>query len=173
MDEEKKKEGVSVKELEGYAKKHRFEIFFCLLFILASLFTLVFWGPVFSIFFAGIGGIITVFMPDKIDQLQHKMAGKLFAKEGATQLIIGIVVLIVAIFLAPLIFFVIGAHARKSMIHLARDASGASRPPSRIGFLLLKTMIVFLNHPFCEYSRRMFSASTSLSKPYLYISLLI
>ena len=41
MDEEKKKEGVSVKELEGYAKKNRFEIFFCILFVLSSLLTLV------------------------------------------------------------------------------------------------------------------------------------
>ncbi|NGX36960.1 MAG: hypothetical protein K1000chlam2_00106 [Chlamydiae bacterium] len=129
MDEEKKKEGVSVKELEGYAKKHRFEIFFCILFVLASLFTLVFWGPTLSIFLVGIGGIISVFMPDKIDQLQHKMASMVFGKEGATQLIIGIVALIVAIFLAPLIFLIIGAHAGKNMIHLARESSGGGRPP--------------------------------------------
>ena len=129
MDEEKKKEGVSVKELEGYAKKHRFEIFFCILFVLASLFTLVFWGPTLSIFLAGIGGIIAVFIPNKMDQFQHKMASMVFSKEGATQLVIAIVALIVAIFLAPIIFFIIGAHAGKSMMQLARDASGGGRPP--------------------------------------------
>lgn len=121
--EEKKKEGVSVKELEGYAKKHRFEIFFCLLFILASLFTLVFWGPTLSIFLAGIGGIVSVFMANQIEGLQKKMATALFTKEGTTQLIVGIAALIVAIFLAPIIFLAIGLHAGKSMLHLARDSS--------------------------------------------------
>ncbi len=123
MDEEKKNEGVSVKELEGYAKKNRFEIFFCILFVLASLFTLVFWGAPTSIFLAGIGGIISVFLPGKIDQLSHKMASTVFGKEGTTQLVIGIVALIVAIFLAPLIFLIMGLHAGKSMLGLAKSVS--------------------------------------------------
>ncbi len=123
MDEEKKKEGISVKELEGYAKKNRFEIFFCILFVLASLFTLVFWGPTISIFTTGIGGIISVFMPNKIDQFAHKMAAAVFSKAGMTQLIIGIVALIVAIFLAPLIFFLFGLHAGRSLVQLAKESS--------------------------------------------------
>jgi len=124
MDEEKKKEGMSVKELEGYAKGHRFEIFFCLLFVLASLFTLVFWGPTLSIFLAGIGGVISVFLPSKVENFSRKMAGTLFKKEGTTQMIIAIVALIVAIFVAPLIFLIIGLHAGKSMLHLAKESSG-------------------------------------------------
>lgn len=121
--EEQKKDGVSVKELEGYAKKHRFEIFFCILFILASLFTLIFWGPTLSIFLAGIGGIVSVFMPNQIESLSRKMAHMVFSKEGTMQLIIGIVALIVAIFLAPIVFLLVGLHAGKSMLHLARESS--------------------------------------------------
>ena len=123
MDEEKKKEGVSVKELEGYAKKHRFELFFCILFVLASLFTLIFWGPTISIFLAGIGGIISVFFPHKVEDIAHKMAGKLFSKEGTTQLIIGIAAFILAMFVAPLIFLLMGLHAGKSMLKLAKESS--------------------------------------------------
>jgi len=36
-----KKEGVSVKEIEEFAKKHRFEVFFCLMFLFACVFGLV------------------------------------------------------------------------------------------------------------------------------------
>lgn len=128
--DEKKKDGVSVKELEGYAKKHRFEIFFCILFILASLFTLVFWGPTLSIFLAGIGGIISVFMPSQIEAFSRKMAHTVFSKEATMQLIIAIVALIVAIFLAPIIFLLVGLHAGKSMLHMARESSeGSSNGP--------------------------------------------
>jgi uncharacterized membrane protein len=131
MDEEKKKEGVTVKELEGYAKKNRFEIFFCILFVLASLFTLVFWGATLSIFLVGIGGIVSVFLPQQIDQLSEKMAKMVFAKEGTTQLIIGIVALVVAIFLAPLIFLLVGLHAGKGMLRLAKESSEKpSEPPT-------------------------------------------
>ncbi len=122
MDEEKKKEGVSVKELENYAKKHRFEIFFCILFILASLFTLIFWGPTISIFLAGIGGIISVLLPEKIEHLSRKFSAMAFKQQGTTQLIIGIVALIVAIFLAPIIFLLMGLHAGKSMMNLSKES---------------------------------------------------
>jgi len=121
--EEKKKEGVSVKELEGYAKKLRFEIFFCILFILASLFTLVFWGSTLSIFLAGIGGIISVFLPTQIENLSRKMAHMVFSKEGTMQVIIAIVAFIIAIFLAPIVFFFVGLHAGKSMLNLASESS--------------------------------------------------
>lgn len=128
MDEEKKKEGVTVKEIEGYAKRHRFEIFFCILFILASLFTLIFWGPTLSIFLAGIGAIISIFIPGKVDQLARKMANMVLTKEGTTQIIIGIVALIIAIFLAPIVFLWLGLHAGRSIIQLAKEAAGGGGP---------------------------------------------
>lgn len=127
MDEEKKKEGVSVKEIESYAKRHRFEIFFCILFVLASLFTLVFWGPTLSIFLAGIGAIISVFLPGKVEHLATSMAMKVLHKEATTQLIIGIIALIAAIFLAPLIFLWLGLHGGHSIIRLAKGSATSGR----------------------------------------------
>ena len=129
MDEEKKKEGVTVKEIEGYAKRHRFEIFFCILFILASLFTLIFWGPTLSIFLTGIGAIISIFIPGKVDQIARKMANMVLTKEGTTQIIIGIVALIIAIFLAPIVFLWLGLHAGRSIIQLAKEAAGGGGGP--------------------------------------------
>lgn len=123
MEPEKKKEGISVKELESFAKKHRYEVFFSLLFILASLFTLIFWGAVISIFLTIIGSIVGVLFPHKIEFFSRKMASMVFKKESSTQMIIGILALIVAIFLAPLIFLLIGLHAGTSMFHTSREAS--------------------------------------------------
>lgn len=124
MDEDKKKEGVSVKEIEGYAKRHRFEIFFCILFVLASLFTLIFWGPTLSIFFTGIGAIIGIFIPNKIEHLARTMATKILHRESMTQLIIGIVALIIAIFLAPIVFLWAGLHSGRAIIHMAKECAG-------------------------------------------------
>lgn len=123
MNEEKKKQGISVKELEGYAKKHRFEIFFCILFVFASLFTLVFWGPTFSIFCVGIGTIFSIFLPLTVEQFARKMTMMVFTKEATTQLIIGILAIIVAIFIAPVIFLFIGLFAGKSLITFVKESS--------------------------------------------------
>lgn len=121
MDEEKKKEGVSVKEIENYAKKHRYEVFYCLLFLLASLFTLVFWGAVFSILLAGLGGIIGAFIPHKVDQLVSKMFAFVLNQDKTVQLVLAGVALIIAIFIAPVIFLLTGLLGGKSMVEKARQ----------------------------------------------------
>ena len=123
MEEEKRKEGVSVKELEGYAKKHRFELFYILMFILASLFTFVFWGATISIFLAGIGAIIGSLLPDKTREFSKKICAFVFKQEKTTQLVLGIVGLIIAVFVAPIVFFLIGLHGGKSMIHRCKEAT--------------------------------------------------
>lgn len=123
MDEEKKKEGVSVKELEGYAKKNRFEVFFTLLFVISCLFSFIFWGPMYSVFTLAIGGLLSIWLPAKVEAFAGKMAGTVLHKEGTTQLIVGAAALIVAIFVAPLIFLLFGLHAGKSMIGLAKTSS--------------------------------------------------
>ena len=60
---DKIKEGVSVQELENWGKKYGFEITFLVYFILASIFTFVFFGPHWSIYLAGIGGALGVWLP--------------------------------------------------------------------------------------------------------------
>ncbi len=116
MNDKSKKEGVTVKEIEGYARGYRYEIFFCALFVLATIFSLVFWGAELSIFFAGIGAIVGSMLAEKISQFHHKVSAMITSKEGAVQLIIGLLALIVAIFLAPVIFLMVGLHGGKSMM---------------------------------------------------------
>ncbi len=128
MDHEKKKDGVSVKEIEKYAKHHQYELFNILLFIFASLFTLWFWGSVISIFATGIGGVLGTLFPDKISALSMKTYSFMFKQERMTQIVLAIVALILAIFIAPLIFLVIGLHAGKSMMKRVREMASKRMP---------------------------------------------
>lgn len=128
MDQDKKKEGVSVKEIEQFAKHHQFELFYVLLFVFASLFTLWFWGSVISIFATGVGGILGALFPDKVSAISIKIYTFFFKQERMTQIVLAIVGLILAIFLAPLIFLVIGLHAGKSMMKRAREMASKRMP---------------------------------------------
>lgn len=124
MNENNKKEGVSVKEIEGYAKNYRYEIFFCALFVLATIFSLVFWGAKISLFLTGIGAIVGALLAEQIHKFAQKMAQTVLTKEAAFQLIVGLVALVVAIFVAPLIFLIVGLHGGKSMMRRVRKATG-------------------------------------------------
>lgn len=128
MDHEKKKEGVSVKEIEKFAKHHQYELFNVLLFIFASLFTLWFWGSVISIFATGIGGVLGTLFPDKVSAFTIKTYTFVFKQERMTQIVLGIVALIIAIFVAPVIFLVIGLQAGKSMMKRVREMASKRMP---------------------------------------------
>ena len=106
--DKKIKEGVSIQELENFGKKYRFEIFFILYFILSTLLTFLFFGPAWSIFLAGIGGILGVGLPNKVEKAARASFHFIYKQEKITRLILGIVGAIVAFFLPPLIFFFMG-----------------------------------------------------------------
>ena len=119
MDGNKAKEGVSVKEIEKFAKKHRFEVFFCLKFVLACFFSFVMFGTGWAIILAAVGGVLGVLFPAKIEHFAKKSFQFVFKQEKTVQIILGIVALILAIFIPPLTFFIMGAHGGKSIQHLA------------------------------------------------------
>lgn len=115
MNDKKTKEGVSVKEIETFAKKHRFEVFFCLAFILACFFSFVFFGTGWAILLASIGGILGVIIPTQIENLARGIFQFIFKQEQTTQIILGVVGLIISIFIPPIIFLFLGLHGGKSM----------------------------------------------------------
>lgn len=117
MDEHKSKEGVSVKEIEEFTKKHRFEVFFCLAFVLAGLFSFVMWGTGWSIMAATIGAVVGILLPGKIAHFSKRVFQFIFKHEQTTQLVLGIVFLILAIFIPPLYFLLLGMHGGKDMRH--------------------------------------------------------
>lgn len=127
MDTQKLKEGVSVKEIEDFAKKHRFEVFFCLSFVLALFFSFVFFGPGWGVVFAGIGGVVGVILPMQVGTLVRKIFHFIFKQERTTQIVLGVVSLIVSIFLPPLVFLLLGLHGGRSMHRQATEAY--TQPP--------------------------------------------
>lgn len=121
MDTNKMKEGMSVKEMEMFAKKHRFEVFFCLSFILACFFSFVMFGTGWAIILTAVGGILGVLLPGKIEFMGKKLYQFIFKQEDTLQLILGIVGLGISVFVPPIIFLMLGAHGGKSMYHLAAE----------------------------------------------------
>ena len=106
--DKKLKEGVSVQELENFGKKYRFEIFFVLYFLLATLLTFIFFGPAWSIFLAGVGGILGMWLPSKIEKAAKAAFGFVFKQEKVTKLVLAVVGVIISFFLPPLVFFFLG-----------------------------------------------------------------
>jgi hypothetical protein len=122
------KEGVSVKEIEAFAKKHRFEVFFCLAFILACFFTFVLWGPGWSVVGAAIGGILGVLLSSKLAPVSKSAFSFIFKQEPTIQLVLGIVGLILAIFIPPLYFLILGLHGGKDLQQWANDIYNQNKP---------------------------------------------
>lgn len=121
MDTNKLKEGVSVKEMEAFAKKHRFEVFFCLAFVLACFFSFVMFGTAWAIILASVGGILGVLLPGKIEFIAKKIYQFLFKQEETVLIVLGVVWLAISVFVPPLVFLMLGAHGGKSMYHLALE----------------------------------------------------
>lgn len=123
MDENKeRKEGMSVKELEGFAKKHRMEVFFCLFFFLAGIFGLFLWNPVWSVILGAVGAIIGSLIPEKIASIARSTWQFVFRQDRTTQIIIAVVALVLAIFISPLVFLLIGLHGGRSIANAASNA---------------------------------------------------
>ena len=115
-----KKEGVSVKEIEEFAKKHRFEVFFCLLFLLAALFSL--WGTFsvgWSILLGMAGAIVGVVFPGKTDPLIKKILQFALNQDKIIQIIFGVVALLLACIFPFLIFLVVGAVGGRAVYEMA------------------------------------------------------
>jgi hypothetical protein len=121
MDGHKSKEGVSVREIEEFTKKHRFEVFFCLAFVLACFFSFVMFGPGWSVVAASIGAVVGILLSGKVTHASKTIFSFIFKHEQTTQLVLGIVFLVLAIFLPPLYFLLLGMHGGKDMHHWANE----------------------------------------------------
>jgi uncharacterized membrane protein YjjP (DUF1212 family) len=119
------KEGIKIQELEKFTKKYRFEVFFCLAFILASFFSFIFFGAAWSIYLTGLGGILGMWLPTRIEKFGHFTLQFIFKQEKITQIVLAVVGLIFSIFLPPLIFFFLGLMGGKD-IHI--QAAKISKP---------------------------------------------
>jgi hypothetical protein len=113
---EKKKNGVSVKEIQQFAKRHRIEVFFCLIFIIALFFNPVFIGRYWSILTAAVGAILGVIFATKLNEISYSAFRFVFKQERSIQTVIGVACLIIAIFLPLVIFLIIGLHGGMNLL---------------------------------------------------------
>lgn len=128
------KEGVSVQEIENFAKKYKFQLFFCLAFVLACFFSYVFFGTGWSLFLGALGGVLGVVFPayaEKFAMSAFRFVGK---QEKITQIVLGVVTLVLAVFLPFLIFLLLGlmggiAITRHCIRAFSDNAGGGAPPP--------------------------------------------
>lgn len=124
MDNNRKKEGVSVKEIEEFAKKNKFEVFFCLMFVLASIFGLFgFFKSGWNIVAMSAGGILSVLFPMRVDIILRKMLSFLFKHDITMQLVLGIVSLVLTVCFPFAVFFLIGLFGGKAMYRQAMEST--------------------------------------------------
>jgi len=118
------KKGVSVKEIEEFTKKHRYEVFFCALFVLTCIFSLAgHFGTGWSIFFAMGAAIIGTIFPTKSDALLKSVFKFIFKQDKTIQIVLGAVSLLLAIFMPFIIFLVIGLIGGRMMNMMASDST--------------------------------------------------
>ncbi len=118
------KKGVSVKEIEEFTKKHRYEVFFCVLFLLSCIFGIVgYFKPAWNIFCAMAGGILGVIFPNKVESSLKVVFNFVFGQEKTIQIVLGVVGIILAVFIPFVIFLAIGLIGGRTMNIMAMDSS--------------------------------------------------
>jgi hypothetical protein len=107
--DENKKEGFSVKEIEQFAKRHWFEVFFCLVFLLTCVFGIMgTFRSGWSLFLGMVGAILGILFSTKIAPIMEKATHFVFRQDKTIQIVFAVVALILAIFLPFTIFLIVG-----------------------------------------------------------------
>ena len=109
------KRGFTVQEIESMAKKYRFEVFFCLAFVLAALFSYIFSMMGWSVFLCALGGIIGMLIPNHTEKWLGHLLSFCCKQEKVTQIIIGVILLALSVIISPLIFVLLGLMGGKSI----------------------------------------------------------
>jgi len=118
-----KRSSLSVKEIESFAKKNRFQVAMALAILLATLFSFFLSMLGLSVFGVGIGGILGVFFYSKAEAASKKIFQFVTKQEQTTQLVLAAVFLIVSIFLPPLVMFLVGLHGGKDLRATSNQAA--------------------------------------------------
>ena len=121
---EKLKEGVSVKEIEDFTRQHTIEVFSILAIIIATITSCwdFFTGPKISVFFFALGAIVSILFPVVIERALKQLYNFMLKQEKSTQLILGAVKIVIAIFIPFILFAVLGLLAGSSYHYYIRHA---------------------------------------------------
>lgn len=129
---DKIKEGVSVQEVEDFARKYTTEVFTVLALIIGAISSMYdyFTGPKLTIVFLVIGTFLGIFFPAPVERGLKQFYSFSFKQEKMTQIILGVVNIIVALFIPFLLFAALGLLAGTSYHYYTRHAQimGEHRP---------------------------------------------
>jgi hypothetical protein len=135
---EKLKEGVSVKEIEEFTRQHTIEVFSVFAIIIATIsscWDYFFGGPKLALFFLSLATIFSILFPVMVERFLKQFYNFSLKQEKTTQLIIGAVKIVVALFIPFLIFAVLGFLAGSSYHYYVRHAQivNENKPPKSEG----------------------------------------
>ncbi|MBS0624717.1 MAG: hypothetical protein JSS32_01550 [Verrucomicrobia bacterium] len=125
---EKLKEGVSVQELEDFARKHTTEVFTALAIIVGAISSAwdFFTGPKMTILFTALGVLLGIFFPAPTEKGLKQLYGFTFKQEKSTQMILGGVKIIIGIFIPFILFGILGLLAGTSYHYYVRHAQATA-----------------------------------------------
>lgn len=130
---DKIKEGVSVQEVEDFARKYTTEVFTVLAIVVGSVSSMYdfFTGPKFTIIFLAIGMIMGIFFPAPVEKGLKQFYSFASKQEKMTQMILGFVQIVVALFIPFILFGFVGLLAGTSYHYYTRQAQimSENRPP--------------------------------------------
>lgn len=129
---DKIKEGVSVQEVEDFARKYTTEVFTVLAIIIGAFSSMYdfFAGPRLTIAFLAIGVILGIFFPAPVEKGLKQFYSFSYKQEKMTQIILGVVQIIISIFIPFILFGGLGLLAGTSYHYYTRHAQimGENRP---------------------------------------------
>lgn len=131
---EKLKEGVSVEEIEKFARKYTNEVFLIVSLILATISSVFsfFTGPSWSLFCAGLLAIIAIALPEQMGKAIKKMFKFQTKAEKTTTIVIGIIRIIFGIFIPFILFAELGLLAGYSFHIIAKEFMPEEQPKETI-----------------------------------------
>lgn len=134
---DKMKEGISVQEMEDFARKYTMEVFSVLAIVIGSISSMFdfFTGPKLTIAFIAIGVILGIFFPVPVEKGLKQFYSFSYKQEKMTQIILGVVKIIVGLFIPFILFGFIGLLAGTSYHYYTRHAQimSENRPPRSRG----------------------------------------
>ncbi len=121
---DKIKEGVSVQEVEDFARKYTTEVFSVLAILIGAISSMYdfFTGPKLTIAFVAIGVMLGVFFPAPVEKGLKQFYSFSYKQEKMTQLILGCVKIVVGLFIPFILFGSIGLLAGTSYHYYTRHA---------------------------------------------------
>lgn len=121
---ERFKEGISPEQLENFARKHTPEVFSTVALFLGAVSSIFdfFTGAGWSILFCALGAIIAISFPVATEQKLKKIYNFSLSQDKMTEMVLGGVKIVIAIFLPFLFFGLIGLLAGTSYHYYIRHA---------------------------------------------------